>query len=87
MEYATTHYRDVYLLTRLEMDHPVELSVPRKFSEVPPGGMSMLELSTRPWLFYLSQKYGKDISTLSDIPDQELQAIANKSYDMLWMMG
>ena len=47
----------------------------------------MLELSTRPWLYSLSLKYGYNISRLQDVPDQELQAIANKKFDYLWMMG
>lgn len=47
----------------------------------------MLELSTRPWLYSLSQKYGREISSLQDIPDEELQAIADQKFEMVWMMG
>lgn len=54
---------------------------------VPAGGMSMYEISTRPWLYNLTQKYGKPITTLSAIPIQEFQTIANQGFDMVWMMG
>lgn len=47
----------------------------------------MLEISTRPWLYSLSQKYGRQISKLSDIPSEELQAIVNQKYDVVWFMG
>jgi len=32
-------------------------------------------------------KYGTNISTLSEVPDQELQAIQAMNIDMIWMMG
>jgi hypothetical protein len=47
----------------------------------------MLEISTRPWLYNLSIAYNTNISRLQDIPNEELQIIKNKGYDMLWMMG
>jgi len=47
----------------------------------------MLELSTRPWIYYLSQKYGKQFQKLSDIPDQEFQQIKEMGFDFVWMMG
>jgi len=54
---------------------------------VPTGGLSMFEISTRPWLYNLTLKYGYQITTLSAIPKQEFQAIANLGFDMVWMMG
>ncbi len=51
------------------------------------SNLSMLELSTRPWLYYLSQKYNSNITALSQIPDVELQEIASKNYDYVWFMG
>eukprot|EP01101_Sappina_pedata_P009372 TRINITY_DN544_c0_g2_i1.p1 TRINITY_DN544_c0_g2~~TRINITY_DN544_c0_g2_i1.p1 ORF type:complete len:532 (+),score=136.62 TRINITY_DN544_c0_g2_i1:127-1596(+) len=47
----------------------------------------MIEISTRPWLYALSQKYGRNISTLAEIPDEQLQNLVDQGYDMVWMMG
>lgn len=47
----------------------------------------MWEISTRPWLYALSQKYNKPITKLSQIPDSEFQDIRNKGMDIVWMMG
>src|SRR5687768_725262 len=69
---------------RIKMD--TSKTIP-KSKDVAVGGMSMLELSTRPWLYSLSQKYGRDISRLQDVPDEELQDIVNQNFTMLWMMG
>eukprot|EP00698_Gefionella_okellyi_P023976 TRINITY_DN8342_c0_g1_i1.p1 TRINITY_DN8342_c0_g1~~TRINITY_DN8342_c0_g1_i1.p1 ORF type:complete len:524 (-),score=84.56 TRINITY_DN8342_c0_g1_i1:420-1991(-) len=52
-----------------------------------PANPNMFEISTRPWLYLLSQKYGRNISTLSDIPDPELQAFADRGFNMIWFMG
>jgi hypothetical protein len=35
----------------------------------------MYEVSTRPWLYELSQKYGKTLTKLLDIPDEEFLAL------------
>eukprot|EP01029_Cantina_marsupialis_P008916 TRINITY_DN2089_c0_g1_i1.p1 TRINITY_DN2089_c0_g1~~TRINITY_DN2089_c0_g1_i1.p1 ORF type:complete len:535 (+),score=149.07 TRINITY_DN2089_c0_g1_i1:81-1685(+) len=51
-----------------------------------PKNPFMLEISTRPFLYGLSQYYGRDIK-LRDIPDGELKAIKDQGYDMVWMMG
>jgi hypothetical protein len=48
---------------------------------------SMLEISTRPWLYLLSQKYQKNITQLKDIPIQEFEKIKNEGYQIVWMMG
>jgi len=47
----------------------------------------MYEISTRPWLYNLTLKYSKPITTLSAIPIAEFQAIAALGFDMVWMMG
>jgi len=47
----------------------------------------MWELSTRPWLYSLSQKYGKPITKLAQIPMVEFQNIRNKGIDIVWLMG
>lgn len=47
----------------------------------------MWEISTRPWLYSLSQKYNKNITKLSEIPPAEFQNIKNKGITVVWMMG
>lgn len=47
----------------------------------------MYEISTRPWLYELSQKYGYNISTLRDIPMEELKALAVQGVTYVWFMG
>lgn len=56
-------------------------------SQVNKPNPQMYEISTRPWLYLLSQKYGKTISKLSDIPDAEFLALKQKGIDVVWMMG
>lgn len=56
-------------------------------TEVHARGWSMYELSTRPWLYSLSQKYNKTIQALAQIPIQEFQAIKDMGFDIVWMMG
>ncbi|KAJ6230276.1 alpha amylase [Anaeramoeba flamelloides] len=46
----------------------------------------MMEYSTRPWLYSLSQKYGKTIN-LGNIPDSEYDALQDQKLDYIWMMG
>jgi len=48
---------------------------------------SMLEISTRPWLYSLSVQYAKNFTRLRDIPLQEFQAIKQKGFQVVWMMG
>lgn len=47
----------------------------------------MWEISTRPWLYSLSQKYNSNITKLSQIPVQEFINIRNKGMDIVWLMG
>eukprot|EP00768_Dysnectes_brevis_P002888 gnl/Dysnectes_brevis/2107_a2444_2013.p1 GENE.gnl/Dysnectes_brevis/2107_a2444_2013~~gnl/Dysnectes_brevis/2107_a2444_2013.p1 ORF type:complete len:508 (+),score=96.26 gnl/Dysnectes_brevis/2107_a2444_2013:49-1572(+) len=47
---------------------------------------NLLELSTRPWLYQLSLKYGQSI-TLSTIPDAELQSIRDQGIDTIYLLG
>ncbi|KAL0233105.1 hypothetical protein GEMRC1_011850 [Eukaryota sp. GEM-RC1] len=48
---------------------------------------AVYEISTRPWLYELSQKYQRSIHSLDDVPDAEIQVIANMNMDMVYMMG
>jgi hypothetical protein len=48
---------------------------------------SLYEISTRPWLWKLSQKLGRPIVRLRDIPTEELQMIRDKGFNIVWFMG
>jgi glycosidase len=39
------------------------------------------------WLFQLSQKYGREINRLDQIPDEELDILANRGFTGLWLIG
>eukprot|EP00696_Hemimastix_kukwesjijk_P002005 gnl/Hemi2/12449_TR4245_c0_g1_i1.p1 gnl/Hemi2/12449_TR4245_c0_g1~~gnl/Hemi2/12449_TR4245_c0_g1_i1.p1 ORF type:complete len:550 (+),score=133.09 gnl/Hemi2/12449_TR4245_c0_g1_i1:162-1652(+) len=56
-------------------------------SQISAAGFNVYEISTRPWLYELSQKYGREISTLADIPQLELQQLADAHIDVVWFMG
>ncbi|ELP84845.1 hypothetical protein EIN_284010 [Entamoeba invadens IP1] len=45
------------------------------------------EISTRPWLYELSQKYSRDITTIRQIPLVEFDLLKTKGIDYVWMMG
>jgi len=47
---------------------------------------ALFEISTRPWLYQLSQKYARTIK-LKDIPDSEFQYYKNQGIQIIWMMG
>jgi glycosidase len=48
---------------------------------------TIYELSTRPWLYNLSQKYGRNLTKLSDIPFAEFQSLKDLGVDVVWLMG
>ena len=52
-----------------------------------PANPTVLEISTRPWLYTLSKQYGRSIVSLRDIPMEEFQKIRQRGIDMVWMMG
>lgn len=39
------------------------------------------------WLYQLSKKYGRDISRLDQIPDEELDALRDEGFTGLWLIG
>ncbi|MFO7998809.1 MAG: alpha-amylase family glycosyl hydrolase [Bacteroidales bacterium] len=39
------------------------------------------------WLDQLTKKYGREIKTLGQIPDQELDTIASRGFNGLWLIG
>ena len=51
------------------------------------GRPRILEISTRPYLYSLSEKYGRSITKFRDIPDQEFVNLAGGNYTHVWFMG
>ncbi len=47
----------------------------------------MLAKNTYVWLDQLSKQYGHDIHTLNQIPDQELDRLAESGFTGLWLIG
>ena len=47
----------------------------------------MMAKNTYVWLDQLSKKYGREIRHLNDIPDEELQALADEGFTGLWLIG
>lgn len=46
----------------------------------------VLEISVRPWLRQLREKYGAQL-TLAAVPDEELQEFKHLGFDAVWLMG
>ena len=49
--------------------------------------MVMMAKQTFVWLDQLSRSYGRDISRLDQIPDEELDALAQRGFRGLWLIG
>ena len=47
----------------------------------------LYEISTRPWLYELTKKYGRTISKLRDIPLEEFDFLKENGITIVWMMG
>jgi len=47
----------------------------------------LLAKSTLVWLFQLSQKYGREITRLDQIPNEELDILARRGFTGLWLIG
>ncbi len=47
----------------------------------------MIAKSTYVWLDQLSRKYGRRIATLDQIPDEELDLLAQRGFTGLWLIG
>lgn len=47
----------------------------------------MIAKSTFVWLDQLSRRYGRAVSTLADIPDEELETLARRGFTALWLIG
>ena len=47
----------------------------------------LIAKSTYVWLAQLSKRYGRDISRLDQIPDEELDTLAHRGMNSLWLIG
>jgi len=47
----------------------------------------LMAKSTLVWLFQISQKYGREITRLDQIPDEELDELAWRGFTGLWLIG
>jgi len=47
----------------------------------------MMAKSTLVWLYQLSRSYGRDIRSLDAIPDEELDVLASRGFNGLWLIG
>jgi glycosidase len=47
----------------------------------------LMAKSTLVWLYQLSQKYGREIKRLDQIPDEELDELARRGFTGLWLIG
>ena len=47
----------------------------------------MIAKSALVWLYQLSRSYGRDIRTLDAIPDEELDVLASRGFNGLWLIG
>ena len=47
----------------------------------------LLAKSTLVWLDQLSKQYGREIRTLDQVPDEEIDLIARRGFNALWLIG
>jgi len=47
----------------------------------------LMAKSTLVWLFQMSQKYGREITQLDQVPDEELDEISRRGFTGLWLIG
>jgi hypothetical protein len=47
----------------------------------------LIAKSTLVWLFQMSQKYGRNINRLDQIPNEELDELARRGFTGLWLIG
>jgi glycosidase len=47
----------------------------------------MIAKSTFVWLDQLAKRYGRPITTLSDVPEEELETLSRRGFTALWLIG
>src|SRR5215212_6242089 len=73
---------------------PIDISAPPSTSRSRKAGNrmtrsrypSLYQINTRVWLTELSRSLGRRV-TLDDIPDAELDALAQKGFDWIWFLS
>ena len=69
--------------TDLEMDEPERFSSDLDWMP----NVVMIAKSTYVWLDQLSKKYQRSINKLDQIPDEELDILAKRGFNALWLIG
>jgi hypothetical protein len=54
---------------------------------VPRPHQSLYQINTRVWLNELARKLGRPSVTLADVPDEELEKLAQNGFDWIWLLG
>ena len=52
-----------------------------------PKSTRLYEISTRPYFYLLTQKYGRSITRIRDIPTAEFDDLKSKGFEWVWFMG
>ncbi|MDR0442033.1 MAG: alpha-amylase [Treponema sp.] len=47
----------------------------------------LMAKSTLVWLYQISKKYGREVTRLDEIPDEELDELAHRGFTGLWLIG
>lgn len=50
-------------------------------------GVVMIAKSTLVWLYQLGERYGREITRLDEVPDEELDRLAASGFNALWLIG
>jgi hypothetical protein len=79
--------------------HPIDAAALHAFEELGPEEerfssdldwmprLVLLAKSTYVWLDQLARQYGREVSRLDQIPDEELDQIASRGFSGLWLIG
>ncbi|KAL0216508.1 hypothetical protein P9112_008692 [Eukaryota sp. TZLM1-RC] len=57
------------------------------FATVSLRNQAIYEISARPWLYELSKKYSRPMTSLDHVPNEEIQHIADMNIDAIYLMG
>src|SRR5579872_5399695 len=73
------------LVTETQLHQPISRTRPRDSMRTP-RNPALYQVNTRVWLTELSRKLGRT-ATLADIPDAELDRLAEMGFDWIWMLS
>lgn len=54
---------------------------------MPRPHQTLFQINTRVWLNELARKLGRPSATLADVPDAELERLAQSGFDWVWLLG